>query len=176
MKITNLDQLQEVKEKGLSLTYPDKIKIMVGMATCGISAGAEKVYHALEKKIAEAELDIVLQKTGCIGFCQMEPLVDVVYPKSVRITYQGMTPEKAENLVEALKKGKFYSEDTMCRIDGEEFLVEGIRRPYSNPHPPALPMDLPKYEELPFFKKQVKIGLRNCGFINPESIEEYIAS
>ena len=53
MKITNLEQLKAIKEQGLALTYPDKIKIMVGMATCGISAGADKVYAALEKKIAE---------------------------------------------------------------------------------------------------------------------------
>jgi NADH-quinone oxidoreductase subunit F/NADP-reducing hydrogenase subunit HndC len=174
MKIANLSQLKEIKEKGLRLTYPEKIKIMVGMATCGISAGAEKVYRALEKKIAETKLDVVLEKTGCIGFCQVEPLVDVVYPKRVRVSYQGMTPEKAEKLVEALTKGEFFSENAMCRIDREEFVVEGISRPYSNPHPAPLPAELPKYEEIPFFKKQVKIGLRNCGFINPERIEEYI--
>jgi (2Fe-2S) ferredoxin len=129
MKIANLSQLKEIKEKGLRLTYPEKIKIMVGMATCGISAGAEKVYRALEKKIAETKLDVVLEKTGCIGFCQVEPLVDVVYPKRVRVSYQGMTPEKAEKLVEALTKGEFFPENAMCRIDREEFVVEGISRP-----------------------------------------------
>jgi NADH:ubiquinone oxidoreductase subunit F (NADH-binding)/(2Fe-2S) ferredoxin len=175
MKIRSLNELKQIKEKGLSLTYPDKIKIMVGMATCGISAGAEKVYQALEKKIAATGLDAVLRKTGCIGFCQMEPLVDVVYPKQVRISYHGMTTEKAEQLVDALKKGEFFSDNAMCRMDGEDFLMEGVVRPYSNPHPPALPFELPRYQEMPFFKKQVKIGLRNCGFINPERIEEYIA-
>ena len=160
MKIANLEQLKAIKEQGLRLTYPDKIKIMVGMATCGISAGADKVYAALAKKIAELGLDVALTKTGCIGFCQREPLVDVIYPKKVRLTYQAMTPEKAEALVEAIKEGGF-SRDRLCRIDQEEFAGGRQVRPYANPHPPELPPEFPKYEELPFFKKQVKIVL--CG-------------
>ena len=175
MKITNLEQLKKIKAQGLALTYPDKIKIMVGMATCGISAGADKVYAALAQKIEELGLDVVLTKTGCIGFCQREPLVDVIYPKKVRLSYQAMTPESAAALVEALKEGRIYEDQSLCRIDQEDFLVEGVVRPYANPHPPELPPEFPKYEDLPFFSKQVKISLRNCGFINPESIEEYIA-
>ncbi|MBU4232729.1 MAG: NADH-quinone oxidoreductase subunit NuoF [Desulfobacterales bacterium] len=175
MKIANLEQLKEIKARGLRLTYPDKIKIMVGMATCGISAGADKVYAALSQRIAELGLDVVLTKTGCIGFCQREPLVDVIYPKQVRLTYQAMTSESATALVDALKEGRIYESQTLCRIDQEDFLVEGVVRPYANPHPPELPPEFPRYEDLPFFSKQVKISLRNCGFINPESIEEYIA-
>jgi NADH:ubiquinone oxidoreductase subunit F (NADH-binding)/(2Fe-2S) ferredoxin/NAD-dependent dihydropyrimidine dehydrogenase PreA subunit len=174
MKVTSLAQLQEIKAQGLKLTYPDKIKIVVGLATCGISAGADKVWKALEGKIAELQLDVVLEQTGCIGFCQKEPLVDVVYPKKVRISYQSMTPEKAEALVAAIKNGEVFQDNTLCRIDQEEFIVEGTSRPYANPHPPELPGEIPRYEELPFFGKQVKIALRNCGFINPERIEEYI--
>ena len=175
MKITSLEELQRIKETGQALTYPDRIKIMVGMATCGISAGADKVYQALENKIRELQVKVVLEKTGCIGFCQREPLVDVVYPRQVRVSYQAMTPEKAEQLVEALHAGEFFGDQLLCRIDQEEILMEGTTRPYANPHPPALPVDLPRYEEIPFFKKQLKIALRNCGFINPERIEEYIA-
>jgi NADH:ubiquinone oxidoreductase subunit F (NADH-binding)/(2Fe-2S) ferredoxin len=175
MKITTLEQLKELKEKGLALTYPKKIKIMVGMATCGISAGADKVYAALEGKIKELGLDVALEKTGCIGFCQREPLVDVIYPGKVRISYEAMDAAKAEALAEAVKAGEVYPEQIMCRIDQEDILMEGKKRPYANPHPPALPADVPRYDDMPFFKKQVKIALRNCGFIHPERIEEYIA-
>ena len=175
MKVRSLERLENIKKQGLALTYPDKVKIMVGMATCGISAGADKVYAALEAKIAELGLDVALEKTGCIGFCQREPLVDVVYPKQVRLSYQGMTPEKAEALVEALQKGEVYPENLLCRIDQEDILVEGQVRPYANPHPPTLAVEIPRYDDLPFFGKQVKIALRNCGFIHPERIEEYIA-
>jgi NADP-reducing hydrogenase subunit HndC len=174
MKIKSLTQLMSVKEKGLARTYPKKLKIMVGMATCGISAGADQVYRTLTEKLADAGLDAVLEKTGCIGFCQKEPLVDVIYPGKVRLSYHGMTPEKAEALVEAIKAGQIMEDNLLCRIDRDEFLVEGVVRPYANPHPPALPAEAPSYQDLPFFSKQVKISLRNCGFINPESIEEYI--
>jgi NADH:ubiquinone oxidoreductase subunit F (NADH-binding)/Pyruvate/2-oxoacid:ferredoxin oxidoreductase delta subunit/(2Fe-2S) ferredoxin len=175
MKITSLEQLKELKEKGLALTYPKKIKIMVGMATCGISAGADKVYKALEGKIADLGLDVALEKTGCIGFCQKEPLVDVAYPGKVRISYEAMDAAKAEALAEAIKAGEIYPEQIMCRIDQEDILMEGKKRPYANPHPPELPVEVPKYDQMPFFKKQVKIALKNCGFIHPERIEEYIA-
>jgi NADH:ubiquinone oxidoreductase subunit F (NADH-binding)/NAD-dependent dihydropyrimidine dehydrogenase PreA subunit/(2Fe-2S) ferredoxin len=174
MRIKTLEELQAVKEEGVKLTYPEKTKIMVGMATCGISAGADKVYKALEKKIDELGLDVKLEMTGCIGFCQREPLVDVIYPHKVRLSYQGMTPEKAEAMVEAIKAGEIYPENLLCRIDQEEILVDGKFKVYANPHPVALSVEVPKYEEVPFFKKQVKIALRNCGYINPERIEEYI--
>jgi NADH:ubiquinone oxidoreductase subunit F (NADH-binding)/(2Fe-2S) ferredoxin len=175
MKITSLKQLLKIKEEGLRLTYPDKVKVMVGMATCGISAGADKVYRALEEQIRELGLDVVLEKTGCIGYCQMEPLVDVVYPGKVRLSYQGMNPEKVGELAEALKAGQILEKYLMCRIDREDFLIEGVSRPYANPHPPELPAEVTPYEDLDYFKKQVKISLRNCGFIDPESIEQYIA-
>ncbi|MCK9377077.1 MAG: NADH-quinone oxidoreductase subunit NuoF [Syntrophobacterales bacterium] len=174
MRINTLDDLKAVKEEGVKLTYPEKIKIMVGMATCGISAGGDKVYQALAKKIAELGVDAVMEMTGCIGFCQREPLVDVVYPNRVRLTYERMTPEKAEGLVEALKEQQIYPENLLCRIDQEELLIDGKFKVYANPHPVKLSVEVPKYEEVPFFKKQVKIALRNCGFINPERIEESI--
>ena len=175
MKILCLEHLDEVKQRGLAMTYPEKVKIMVGMATCGISAGADKVYQALAGKLEEGNDDIVLDATGCIGYCQREPLVDVVYPGKVRLSYHSMTPETALELLEAIKAGEFYWQNLLCRIDQEEFLIEGVFRPYSNPHPPELPADIPSYHDLPFFKNQVKISLRNCGFINPNRIEEYIA-
>ncbi len=174
MRIKTLDDLQAVKAKGVKLTYPERIKIMVGMATCGISAGADKVYQTLANKIAELGVDVALEMTGCIGFCQREPLVDVVYPHRVRLSYQGMTPEKAEALVEAIKADQIYPENLLCRIDQEELLLDGKFKVHANPHPVELPVEVPRYEEVPFFKKQVKIALRNCGYIHPERIEEYI--
>jgi len=175
MKITSLAKLQGIKKKGLRLLYPDKLKIMVGMATCGISAGADKVFQTLAGIIAEQGWDVVLAKTGCIGYCQREPLVDVVLPGKVRLSYQEMNPDRARELAAALQAGKVLPHYLLCRFDQEEILIDGVTRPYANPQPVELPVEVPKYEELPFFQKQVKISLRNCGFINPENIDEYIA-
>src|SRR5450756_1580729 len=85
-----------------------------------------------------------------------------------------MTPAKARALVEALKAGEFFRENALCRFVREEFLLEGFSRPYADT-PPSLPGEIENYENLPFFKKQIKIALRNCGFIHPERVEEYIA-
>ena len=87
---------------------------------------------------------MVLTKTGCIGYCQMEPLVDVIYPGKVRLTYQGMNEEKAGELAAALQAGEILEKYLMCRIDREDFLIEGVSRPYANPHPPELPAESPR--------------------------------
>ena len=70
--------------------------------------------------------------------------MDVVYPKKVRLSYQSMTPEKAEALVTPSRTGEFIQDNALCRIDQEEFLVEGVVRPYANPHPPELPRGDPQ--------------------------------
>ena len=144
MKIANLEQLKEIKARGLRLTYPDKIKIMVGMATCGISAGADKVYAALAQRIAELGLDVVLAKTGCIGFCQREPLVDVVYPKQVRLTYQAMTPEAAVALVDALKEGRIYEDQSLVPHRPGRFSGGGRGQALCQPAPPGIAAGVPQ--------------------------------
>ena len=174
MKITTLEDLQAVQQRGQAMTYPEKTKIFVGMATCGLSAGAEKVYQALQEEIKNTGVDLILEKTGCIGYCQREPLVDVMVPGTPRLTYEGMTPDRARILVQRLAKGELTDEGILCRIDRDEWLIENSFRKYSRNGLPPGYEKFPAYEELPFFKKQRKIALRNCGFINPEFIEEYI--
>ena len=174
MRIQSLQDMESLKQKGLALTYPEKTKIFVGLATCGISAGAEKVFQTLQEEINNAGLDFVVDRTGCIGYCQREPLVDVIIPGKPRLTYESMNPEKVKKLVSALKEDRIYEEGLLCRIDQDEFLIENAFRKYTGNGMPPGYEKLPAYEELPFFKKQRKIALRNCGFINPERIEEYI--
>jgi len=174
MKIVTMEQLEAIQHQGQAGTYPEKTKIFVGMATCGLSAGAEKVFQALKEEIQTAGLDVSLQKTGCIGYCQREPLVDWIEPGKPRLTYERMTPDRARALIQHIAQGKVLAEGVLCRIDQDEWLVENTFRKYTvNGTPPDF-RQFPAYEELPFFKKQRKIALRNCGFINPEIIEEYI--
>ena len=86
MRINTLDDLQAVKAEGVKLTYPEKIKIMVGMATCGISAGGDKVYPALAKKIAELGLDVALEALKeCIGKRKATPADLWKYAKVCRV-------------------------------------------------------------------------------------------
>jgi NADH-quinone oxidoreductase subunit F len=174
MKIVTREQLEAIQHQGQARTYPEKTKIFVGMATCGLSAGAEKVYQALQEEIKNSGMDLIVEKTGCIGYCQREPLVDVIVPGNPRLTYEWMTPDRARTLVQQLAKGEVTGEGVLCRIDQDEWLIENSFRKYSRNG--LLPgyEKFPAYQELPFFKKQRKVALRNCGFINPEVIEEYI--
>jgi NADH:ubiquinone oxidoreductase subunit F (NADH-binding)/NAD-dependent dihydropyrimidine dehydrogenase PreA subunit/(2Fe-2S) ferredoxin len=168
------NMLEHLAERGLQSMYPDRIKITVGMATCGIATGAQGVFDALEKEIAGAGLDAVLCRTGCLGFCQREPLVDVYIPGKSRLTFADMTPAKAAELVHGLKQGTFPREYLLCRHDVEMLLGREFKRYEEIPGDADL-SGIPLYGEVPFFAKQYKIALRNCGYIDPGSLDEYAA-
>ncbi len=167
MQVKTLEDLQKLKDKGLSSIHPSKTKIFVGMATCGLATGAEEVYQTIVKEVEKQKLDnVIISKTGCIGFCQKEPIIEVIKPGKSRILYQEMTPKRAESIVQGLGSDDIKKEWALCKISNEgnskELEIEEIK-------------GIPLYEELDFFKKQMKIALRNSGFINPDNIEEYIA-
>ena len=105
MSTKSMNALEQLGEAGLQSMYPGKVKIAVGMATCGLATGAQDVFDQLEKSIAGTNLDAVLSRTGCLGFCQREPLVDVYIPGKPRLTFADMTAPRAVELVDALKQG-----------------------------------------------------------------------
>ena len=77
LAITSKKELEALRDDGLKKLYPDKIKISVGMASCGLAAGAGKVYDILSERIQDKDTDIILSPSGCLGYCQKEPLVCV---------------------------------------------------------------------------------------------------
>jgi len=126
-------------------------KILVGLGTCGIAAGAEKTYDAL----AAAQLaggGFQLEKTGCIGMCYREPLVEVRTEDGERFQYGNVTPDKVDRILhDHLGDGKVIDDWLVWADDGR-----GAERAY--------------------FTNQTRIVLRNCGKINPESIEDYLTA
>ena len=79
---------------------PNAARVLVGMATCGIAAGARPVLNAFVEEIAKRGLkDITVTQTGCIGICQYEPVVEIEIPGEDKVTYVKMTPEKAVKVV-----------------------------------------------------------------------------
>lgn len=81
-------------------TGDSKIRVVVGMATCGIAAGARPVLNAFVEEIAKRDVKgVSVQQTGCIGMCQYEPIVEVTEPGKEKVTYVKMTPEKAVRVV-----------------------------------------------------------------------------
>lgn len=175
MKIRTKADLEKMKEEGLKSLYPKATKVSVGMATCGLSTGAGKVYEVLQNGVEKAKLPILLGQTGCIGFCQKEPVVDIFEPGKPRVFYQGVTPERSMELVQRWLDNKVVEDLLLCQIEKEDWVVEGVVRNYSVRHLPGGMDGTPHYHQIPFYSKQLKIALRNCGFINPDLIDEYIA-
>ncbi len=167
--------LTRMKEKGMKSLSPSKTKITVGMATCGIASGSELVYNALADEIEKQKLDIILSKTGCIGMCYREPLVDVTEPNRPRLTYSKVTPKNVIAILNQIADGKSKGKKPYCRIDEEDLIINEEKIRYLTG---ALPDDIkaiPLMKDIDFYKKQFKIATRNCGFIDPGNIDEYIA-
>ncbi len=123
--------------------------VTVGLGTCGISAGGEKVFRALQDELKEHPNAFVLKETGCIGMCYREVLVEVSNGSGTGHLYGEVTPERV---------GRIVDEDLLGNKQIDEWLVSGEQR------------------EKGFFENQVRIVLRNCGKIDPGSIDEYITA
>lgn len=104
-----LDKVNLRKEDGSG------IRIVVGMATCGIAAGARPVMNEFMEEIAKRNLDhVTVTQTGCIGMCRLEPIVEVYEPDKEKVTYVKMTPEKVARVVaEHIVNGKPVAEYTV---------------------------------------------------------------
>ena len=96
----------------------DNIRIAVGMATCGIAAGARPVLNAFVDEVAKRHLqNITVTQTGCIGMCQFEPIVEVMMPGKDKVTYGKVTPEKVERIiVDHLVNGNPVAEYTVANL------------------------------------------------------------
>ncbi len=80
-------------------------RVVVGMATCGIAAGARPVLNEFTQQVAKAELPVVVTQTGCIGICQFEPVVEVYETGKEKVTYVKMTADKVKQIVDEHLKG-----------------------------------------------------------------------
>ena len=101
----SLAELKAIRDKAqaelqMRRENPNAARVLVGMATCGIAAGARPVLNAFVEEIAKRGLkDITVTQTGCIGICQYEPVVEIEIPGEEKVTYVKMTPEKAVKVV-----------------------------------------------------------------------------
>ncbi|NMA06564.1 MAG: (2Fe-2S) ferredoxin domain-containing protein [Ruminococcaceae bacterium] len=96
----------------------DTIRIVVGMATCGIAAGARPVLSEITAEIARRELhNVIVTQTGCIGICQYEPVVEVLVPGQEKVTYVNVTTDKVGRIIsEHVIGGKPVAEFTYGRV------------------------------------------------------------
>ncbi|MCK4663345.1 MAG: NADH-quinone oxidoreductase subunit NuoF [Bacteroidales bacterium] len=126
----------------------NKTKVIVGLGSCGIAAGANKVYDKIKAIKDTDNLDFELKKTSCIGMCYREPLVEII-DESGSCLYGNIDENKAIDIIE---------QHIVNNNPAKELIVK---------------TELFETADDSFFKGQVKIALRNCGLINPEYIEEY---
>ncbi|MCU0665521.1 MAG: FAD-dependent oxidoreductase [Candidatus Omnitrophica bacterium] len=168
MKIMNLNDLQVVREKGLSKIFTDRPRIAVGLGTCGIGNGADQVYKAFASGITKRKLKINLTKVGCFGFCVNEPLVNIAIPGNPLVILQKVTTKDVKAILDAVSRGNIPEKKALCRIEKWDHLTGQITYGQG--------LDaIPLWNQVDFFKWQKKIVLRDCGLINPEDIQEYIA-
>ena len=107
---------EKMKDKIVLREGTNTTRIVVGMATCGIAAGARPVLNAFVDGVNKEGLasDVVVSQTGCIGICQYEPVVEVYKAGEEKVTYVKMTVEKAEKVLkEHIKGGKVVTEYTI---------------------------------------------------------------
>ncbi|MDY4976845.1 MAG: (2Fe-2S) ferredoxin domain-containing protein [Clostridia bacterium] len=101
----SLAELKAIREKveqqvHLRQERMDGVRVVVGMATCGIAAGARPVLNRFVEEVEKRGLsDVMVAQTGCIGMCRLEPIVEVFMPGEEKVTYVHMTPEKAARVV-----------------------------------------------------------------------------
>lgn len=121
----SLEELRAIRESmqgqiGLRNEHSEQIRVIVGMATCGIASGARPVLTALSEAVQTKGLShITVTQTGCIGLCQYEPIVEVLEPGKEKVTYVKMTPEKALEVVDQhLIKGQIVKKYTIAEMIG----------------------------------------------------------
>ena len=120
----SLAELQAIKDRMKSKLVlregSGDVRVVVGMATCGIAAGARPVLNAFVEQINAADLasKVTVSQTGCIGFCQLEPIVEIHEAGKDKVTYVKMTAEKVTEVVEKhLKGGNVVTEYTVASVN-----------------------------------------------------------
>jgi (2Fe-2S) ferredoxin len=138
----------------------DRPVVFVGTGTCGLGAGAAKTLAAIRLYLDEKKVDAEVVEVGCLGLCSLEPLVEVQLPGRTRVCCEAVTEKKAPALLTTLLAG----EPPAGGVLGQH------RGPGLEPWPGVRFLD-----EHPFFAPQTRWVLRNCGLIDPGSMDECVA-
>jgi len=173
MKIQSAEDLEKISRQYQQRLYrPDTVKVNIGMASCGIAAGAQDAFEKA-REIYPAGAGVQVCQTGCIGFCEEEPLVEILGYGKPRVMYKHITADKIADTIQGYLDGDFKKKRILGQMRDPRCILE---EKIDNPLAEVTPVEgIPFLEDIPFYSKQVKIALRNCGYIDPDSIEEYIA-
>ncbi|NLJ77037.1 MAG: NADH-quinone oxidoreductase subunit NuoF [Peptococcaceae bacterium] len=158
-----MQNLNEIREK-YQEQYKEKIarpRIVVGLGTCGIAAGGDKVMAALKEQVAARGLDADIDFTSCIGMCYREPMVEIALPGLPAVIYGDIFPDKVEKLLEdhIVNKTPVY--------EWAAFQIPGDATPYEG---------IDVMEQTSYYSKQVRSVTSRLGRTNPETIIDYMAT
>ncbi len=134
--------------------------IYLGTASCGRAAGAMEVLESIQETLKANRLEAEIIQVGCIGPCYLEPLMDIKRPGYPRISYANVNPAKTRKIIESYLINNDPQDKLAAGHFGDGEVANGI----------------PRFFELPMLKPQMRVVLRNCGFIDPEDIDHYIAN
>nr|HPG57633.1 NADH-quinone oxidoreductase subunit F [Candidatus Wallbacteria bacterium] len=133
-----------------------KVKVYIGMGTCGLAQGALEIKKTIEDFLDTRKINFEIVPVGCIGYCSREVMVDFEFESMPRISYCEITPQNTVEFLIELIDNKNYS---------NKWLLGTYKK---SPNLVCL-------YETPYFVKQKRVALENCGIINPYSIDEYSA-
>jgi len=142
-----------------SLQSNNKPKFMVGAGTCGIAAGALDILSTIDEELRRLNIEATVIQVGCMGLCYAEPMLGIIKPGHPQIIYGNLTPDLMAQLIN----------DYIANDNPRPDLAMGYIGNNSIDN-------IPNLFDLPVLKPQVRIVLHNCGFIDPENINHYIAN
>jgi len=132
--------------------------IYIGAGSCGLAAGAADTQQAVEEYLSRHQFEARIVPVGCIGPCYLEPLMDVQMPGRPRISYSNIAAKDVEPVLQGFfEKGEIPKYHLAGHFGESEF--DGV----------------PRFFDLPMLKPQVRIVLRNCGIIDPDDLDQYLA-
>ncbi|GAB4532755.1 MAG: NADH-quinone oxidoreductase subunit NuoF [Anaerolineae bacterium] len=162
------------RRKKAQASWEEKIAsdvyITIGMGTCGLAAGARETLAAVEEELEKRNLKAVIGQVGCVGMCSYEPMLEVQAKGQARVNYGNATAANVSEILAA------YFDGTPLRksvIVGE--MVPTITRVNGSALHSLSFVDPESHEKIAFHQKQLRIVLSNCGLIDPESIDDYLA-
>jgi NADP-reducing hydrogenase subunit HndC len=157
-RIATKTDLEEIGAAGEAFLYPDGTKILVGMSSCGKAAGADDVYEMLTDSLGGNDVEV--GKTGCMGFCDREPLVEVIDSSGESVIYENVSQEDTKSIASAIEADRDPEVETLAARTHQDADLES---------------DVPHINEVPFYEAQERVVLGNSGLVDPESLEEYVA-
>jgi NADH:ubiquinone oxidoreductase subunit F (NADH-binding)/Pyruvate/2-oxoacid:ferredoxin oxidoreductase delta subunit/(2Fe-2S) ferredoxin len=154
-------QQQALEKWDSQIVHNDVPVIYLGAASCGIAAGALDILETIQQTVAELGKTVRIVQVGCIGPCYLEPIMDIAMPGNPRVSYTNVTPQKAKNILKAsLLEGDFLPKMANGHFGDETFTNK---------------TGIPKFFDLPMLRHQKRVILKNCGYIDPEDGDHYLA-